>query len=280
MEKIFSKTFFPKAPGGDRYEWKMVETTFLISTKSLFAIKIVASAKNAQQNRSKDDDDLRVALDGFDFGKYEHHQDGDNLKVIVNGTSLKNPHAPTSYKYKNFYFSGDIKGFDVLTITPENLSDPFAFENAIELWYDEKPEISNLKIKYFNNEEFLERLKDFVDLKDYILNRAHLAINSFRISGKMYSARFLEHALETNPPSLIFEPTHPIARKIKTDPTYVKILQKLKENIADCNFDGEIWPEDFTNDEDMKGRINLSWNLCFLIFMILRMKMFHFFFPI
>ena len=67
----------------------MVETTFLISTKSLFAIKIVASAKNAQQNRSKDDDDLRVALDGFDFGKYEHHQDGDNLKVIVNGTSLK-----------------------------------------------------------------------------------------------------------------------------------------------------------------------------------------------
>lgn len=368
MEKIFSKTAFLKAHGGNRYEWKESETAFTISKSGLFAIKIDASAKNAQQNRGRDDDDLRIVLDGFDFGKYERHQemiswkgfgtsaswdgaslkggtktiyffveleqgmhllqffadetpilkgieifkiknnefevtnlkpteklkserkgipwfsfvflgthtktltlavntksaktkrstDGDNLKVVVNGKILQNSYAPKSYKYKNFYFSGDIKEFDILTITHENLSDPLAFENAVELWYDEEPEISNLKIDYFDNEVFLERLKKIVDLKKYVLDRAHLAIGSFRIGGKTYSARLLEHALEINPSPLIFESNHSIARKIKTDPVYSKILQKLKEKLIRGDFDGEIWPEDFTNDKEMSGKINFN----------------------
>jgi len=70
LEKIFSRTSFPRAPGGDRYEWKAAETVFQISIKGLFAIKITASAKNAKQNRAADDDDLRLALDDFDFGAF------------------------------------------------------------------------------------------------------------------------------------------------------------------------------------------------------------------
>lgn len=358
MKKIFLKTSFPKAPGGDRYEWKTAETRFQIPANGLFVIKIEASAKNAQQNRKGDDDDLRVALDDFDFGKYERHQemvswkgfgtsaswdgaslkggtktihffieleegfhtmqffadetptlksieileiknnvfelanlkppgkisserkgiswlgfvflgshtktftlavntkssktkrstDGDNLKVIVNGKILQNPHAPKSYKYKNFYFSGDIKEFDVLTITHENLSDPLAFENAIELWYDEEPEIFSLKIEYFDNEEFLERLKEFIDLRKYVLNRTHVAISYFKLKRKTYSAQFLEHALKTNPHALIFESSHPLVKKIKADPTYGKILNILRKKLAEGNLNGEIWPEEIPGE--------------------------------
>lgn len=71
MEKVFSKKIFPEAPGGDRYEWKEAKTIFDISQGGVFVIKIEASAKEGKQNNSKDDDDLRLALDGFDFGKYE-----------------------------------------------------------------------------------------------------------------------------------------------------------------------------------------------------------------
>lgn len=358
MEKIFSKTSFPKAPGGDRYEWKEAETTFIISGHGLFAIKIQASAKNAQQNFSKDDDDLRIALDGFDFGKYERHQelvswkgfgtsascdgaslkggtktiyffveleqgthtlqffadetptlknievfeikdntfefknlkpsenikserkgipwlsfvflgaqtkiftlavntrsakrksstDGDNLKVIVNGKVQKNPNAQESYKYKNFYFSGDIKEFDIFSITSDKLANPLAFENAIELWYDEEPEISNLRIEYFDNEEFLERLKEFIDLKEYVLDRAHKAISYFKLKRKIYSAQFLEHAVESNPNALVFESTNPLIKKIKADPIYKNIQEKLKEKISNGNLDGEIWPEEIPGE--------------------------------
>lgn len=368
MEKIFSKEFSLKAPGGDGYEWKEVETAFSVSERAVFAIKIEACAKNAQQNRSKDDDDLRVALDGFDFGKYERHQemiswkgfgasaswdgaslkggtktiyyfvelevglhalqffadetptlknieilkiqnntfelknlkplkkikserkgipwlsfiflgaqtkiftlavntksakekggtDGDNLKIIVNGKIQKNPYAIESYKYKNFYFSGDIKEFDIFSIVSDELTDSLAFENAVELWYDETPEISSLEIKYFDNEAFLNRLKEFVDLKTYIIDRAHKAISIFKLAKKPYSAQFLEHSLNPNPSSLIFEPSDSLIKKIKDDPVYEKILKKLQEKISKGNLDGEIWPEDFKDDMEMKGTINLN----------------------
>ena len=352
MEKIFSKTVFPKAPGGDRYEWKDSETIINISQSGLFTIKIDASAKNAKQNSSKDDDDLRVVLDDFDFGKYERHQetiswkgfgtsaswdgaslkggtktiyffvelekglhtlqffadetptlksieifeiknnafelkdlkppeniknkykgipwlgfiffgaqtksltliantksakrknttDGDNLKIILNGKIQKNPYTSESSRYKNFYFSGNIKEFDVFSISSETFDKSFSFENAVEFWYDEEPEISSLKIEYFNQEEFLEQLKRFVDLKEYILDRVHLAISFFKKGKKLYSAQFLEHALKTNPPSLIFNSPQPLIRKIKADPIYKNILEKLEEKIKNGNLEGEIWP--------------------------------------
>lgn len=358
MRKIFSKTVFPKAPDGDRYEWKEAETIFNFSQSGLFAIKIDASAKNAQQNYSKDDDDLRFALDSYDFGKYERHQeaifwksfgtsaswdgaslkggtktiyffveletglhtlkffadetpilksievfeiqnnifelknikppenvkseqkgipwlsfiflgshtksftllagvksaknkdstDGDNLKVLVNGKIIQNPIAAKSYKYKNFYFSGDLRESDVLSVSNEDLSNPLAFENSIELWYDEEPEILNLSIDYFDNEEFLERFEKVFDLKEYILDRAKRAISYFTWIHKPYSAQFLKHALKTSPHALIFNSRHPFVKKIKADPTYEKILKILKEKLMDGNLDGEIWPKDIKGE--------------------------------
>lgn len=360
--------FFLKAPGGNGYEWKAVKTQFNIPERGLFAIKIDVSAKNAKQNHGEDDDDLRIALDGFDFGKYERHQemiswkgfgtsaswdgaslkggtktiyffvelepgihmlqffadetptlksieifeiqnntfelqdikppekikserkgipwlsfvflgaqtkiftlavntrsakrkggtDGDNLKVVVNGKIQQNPHAPESYKYRNFYFSGDIKEFDIFSITSDELAESLAFENAIELWYDEEPEIVSLRIEYFDNEEFLEWLKQFTDLRKYVLKRAHRAIAVFQLIKKPYSARFLEHSLSSNPSSLIFGPTDLLARKIKNDSVYKKILKKLKEKISAGNLDGEIWPDDFKDDPEMQGEITFS----------------------
>lgn len=357
MKEIFSKIFFKKAPGGNGYEWKDVETMFTISQSGLFAIKIDASAKNAQQNRSKDDDDLRIALDGFDFGKYERHQemiswkgfgtsaswdgaslkggtktiyffvelkpgihtlqffadetptlknieifkiqnntfelknfkppekiksackgipwlsfiflgaqtkiftlavntesakrkgstDGDNLKVVINGKIQQNPNATKSYKYKNFYFSGNVKEFDIFSITSDELAEPLAFEHAIELWYDETPKISNFRIEYFDNEEFLERLKKFVDLEKYVRNRAHVAIGYFELIKNRYAAQFLRHSLEKNPKSLIFQKNNPLVRKIRQDPAYEKIIAQLSKKISAGILHGEIWPDDFAD---------------------------------
>lgn len=356
------------APGGDGYEWNGAETVFSIPAPGIFVIKINAAAKNAKQNRSRDDDDLRIALDGFDFGKYERHQemtswkgfgtsaswdgaslkggtktvyffvelepgihtlqffadetptlksieifeienntfelenlkppeniknerkgipwlsfvflgshtktftiaantksaktkhstDGDNLKVVINGKIIQNPHAPTSYKYKNFYFSGDIKEFNIFSITSDELAEPIAFENAIELWYDEEPEILNIKIEYFDNEEFLERLKNFMDLKKYVLQRANWALSYFYGTKRFYSSKFLEQALNSNPSNLVFEFSDPLIRKIKNDQVYEKILQKLKEKILQGNLDGTIWPDDFKDDTEMNGEINFN----------------------
>lgn len=357
MKSIFSRTSFPKAPGGNGYEWKAAETLFDVSADGLFVIKIEARAKNAKQNRETDDDDLRLALDGFDFGKYERNEemiswkgfgtsaswdgaslkggtktiyfffeldkgrhtlcffadktpilknieifeiqnnafelhnltppekiksnqkgipwlsfiflgsqtknlvlranakssrtkgstDGDNLKVVINGKILKNKDANTSRKYENFYFAGDIKESDILLINHEAFSAPLAFENAVELWYDERPEIVSLSIEWFNSEEFFKQIKDYIDLKEYILSRAHAAISYFQITKKPYSAQFLEHSITKNPHSLIFQPNDPLAAQIRRDPVYKKLFEKIKEKISTGVLNGEIWPDDFTD---------------------------------
>jgi hypothetical protein len=368
MKPIFQKNLQLKAPGGNIYEWEFANTKFQVQKNGLFAIKIKASAKNAKQNHSTDDDDLRIALDGFDFGKYENHQekvswkgfgtsaswngaslkggtktiyfftilekgehilhffadntptlknievfeiqnnkfelnnlkplksienkskgipwlsfvflgsqtksftlgvntksaktkgstDGDNLKVVVNGEILNNKEAKTSKKYKNFYFSGDLKEFDVLTITNENISNPITFENAIELWYDETPEILSLNIDFFDNQAFLESLESIVDLKNYITNLVNKIIFYFMITGQSYSEQFIRYAIEDNPDSLVFNCNDPIVKLIKKDSTYKKITEKLKEKIENGILEGEIWPNDFKHDKEMKGHINFN----------------------
>ncbi len=368
MKHIFQKNLQLKAPGGNIYEWKSAETEFQVPRKGLYAVKIEASAKNAKQNNSTDDDDLRIVLDGFDFGKYEKHQekvswkgfgtsaswngaslkggtktiyyfvtleksrhilqffadntptlqsievfeiqennfelknlkpsenikseskgipwlsfvflgsqtksfvlgvntksaktkentDGDNLKVIVNGKIWNNEQAKTSKKYKNFYFSGDLKEFDILTITNEDIGNPIAFENAIELWYDEEPEIFNLNILFFDNQEFLESIKSMVDLRSYITKLVY-AINAyFKISNKPYSAQFIDHSIEDNPAPLIFHSNDAFVKLIKKDSTYNRIVEKLQEKIGNGILEGEIWPKDFKDDKNMKGQINFD----------------------
>lgn len=353
MKTIFSKFTFPKSPGGNIYEWKDADTKFAIPATGLFAIKIIASAKNAKQSTTNDDDDLRIALDGFSFGKYEKHvemvqwkgfntssgwdgaslkggtktiyffaeleqgqhkiqffadrkptiaslevfaiqnnefiladlkplekiesnkkgipwlsfvflgvhgknislnvdtksakekenTDADNLKVIINGKILQNEKAKTAPKYKNFYFSGDIKSIGLLSIEDKDLSNPLAFENSLELWYDEEPKINSLKIKFFDNEEFLKELEPLVDLRKYVLSCLWFAVSCFYSSFQPYSAKFLIHATESNPKPLIFKSNHPIVKKIKSDPAYDKILKILNKRIKEGVLEGEIWPE-------------------------------------
>ncbi len=368
MKYILQKNLQLNAPGGNIYEWESSKTKFQIPKKGLYAIKIDASAKNAKQNNSTDDDDLKMSLDGFDFGKYENHQekvswkgfgtsaswngaslkgspktiyyfvalekgehklqfftdntpmlnsieifeiknnkfdlknlkpaksiksktkgipwlsfvflgsqtktfilgvntksantkgitDGDNLKVIVNGQNWKNPQALVSKKYKNFYFLGDLKEFDILTINNEDLSNPIAFENSIELWYDEEPEMFSLNILFFDNQEFLENMKEIVNLRSYIINLTDLIISYFKIRGKTYSAQFLHHAMEDNPSPLFFQTNDSFVKAVKNDPTYTKIIKKLQEKVEKGILVGENWPNDFKDDENMKGQINFN----------------------
>ncbi|MEK7548152.1 MAG: hypothetical protein AAB540_04620 [Patescibacteria group bacterium] len=90
MKLIFQKIKFPKAAGGNLYEWVDAETSFTTIKTGLFVVKIVASAKNAKQNNSTDDDDLRISLDGFSFGKYEKNAwKGFGSSASWNGASLK-----------------------------------------------------------------------------------------------------------------------------------------------------------------------------------------------
>lgn len=354
MKSIFLKINFPESPNGNLYEWEKAETKFKISEEGLYTIKIVASAKNAKQNNSTDDDDLRIALDGFNFGKYEIHDekiswkgfgtsaswdgaslkggtkriyffieldkgehkiqffadetpqiesvevfkienndfklnnlnppenieskqkgipwlsfvfvgthaknilldvdtksakeknktDGDNLKVIVNGKILQNEKASSSRKYKNFYFSGDIKSTGILSINDENLSNPLAFENSIELWYDQEPVINSIQIGFFDAKKFLEELDLLNYLSNYILNVANLSRIHFKITGRTYSRKFLDHALEPNPSNLIFKSNHPIVKKIKADPVYEKIRELIKEKLDAGIMEGQINPSD------------------------------------
>lgn len=254
MKKVFSKKDFPPSPDGNIYQWHQATTEFNVPEKDQYVIAITASAKNGQQNNSRDDDDLRVIIDGFEFGTQEIHEgkiswkgfgttaawdgaslkggtktvyffmelsddfvhqikfeadvtpsikevtvwqlddlsfelnqmkptenvdvdtkgvpwmsfvftgarpekiditahlkkttkeesDGDNIKVVVNGEILQNLPSPTSKKYKNLYFSGDLTpGESKLLLDAEC----FEFhENAVELWYDQTPEIKKLTI--------------------------------------------------------------------------------------------------------------------------------------
>lgn len=360
MQKIYSKLFFPEAPGGDRYEWKAAETNFQIENTGFFVVKIEASVHNAKQNNSTDDDDLRIAINGFSLGKYQQHDeqiswkgfgtssswdgaslkggtktiyffielakgnhviqfyadnkpsikslevfeieknnfqlrslkptgnigsdkkgipwmsfvfvgaypksllmevetksakeksssDGDNLKVVLNGKILQNEESKSS-KYRNFYFSGDVESTGILALSDKELSGALPFENSLELWYDQQPEIVNLEINLFDAEDFWGRF-ELEDLRKYIIYNVWLIIASFRITLNPYSAKFLQHALNKNPENLIFEANHPIVRKIKADKSYKKIVNKLREKILAGNLEGEIWPE------DLEGKINFD----------------------
>ncbi len=94
MKTIFQKIDFPLSQGGNNYEWEDAETTFEIKDEGIYIIAITASAKNKKQNKTGDDDDLRVTLNNYKFGQEEVHNakkswqgfgtaaswDGDSLK--------------------------------------------------------------------------------------------------------------------------------------------------------------------------------------------------------
>ncbi|MDP2642489.1 MAG: hypothetical protein Q8P62_01455 [Candidatus Peregrinibacteria bacterium] len=351
MKEVFSKINFPVAPDGNIYHWSGVDTSFDVTDNGKYVIQIVASAKNAKQNRSTDDDDLRLVLDGYEFGKYEIHEeqtswkgfgtasswdgatlmggtktiyffcelqsgehhikfyadctpslqeiqvfrmeegevfqlkdlrppknikidrkgvpwisfvflgvkpekfsissvcksakqkggtDGDNLKVIVNGKILHNKKSPTSKKYQNFYFSGDLNNgqSESLNIDSEN----FEFlEDSVDIWYDEEPNVS-VNLSLFDgltswlNSNILEKRK--LDFYKFMLERL---VNGFSLAGYKYSSYFLKHSLSDNMEKLVFGNDSSLASAIKADEAYAKILTIVKDQIKQNILTGQVY---------------------------------------
>ena len=84
----FTKTDFSFSPGGNVYEWKEAETRFTVPKSGKYVIAITASAKNGKQNSTGDDDDLRVVINGYEFGKHENHEE--KMSWHGFGTSFEN----------------------------------------------------------------------------------------------------------------------------------------------------------------------------------------------
>ncbi len=351
MKEVFSKINFPIALGGNIYHLSGADTFFDVADNGKYVICVTASAKNAKQNLSTDDDDLRLALDGYEFGKYEIHEeqtswkgfgtasswdgaslkgctktiyffcelqkgehlikfyadctpslkeikifriedgeifqlkdlsptanikidkkgvpwisfvflgvkpeifsissvcesakqkgstDGDNLKVIINGKILHNKKSPTSKKYQNFYFSGDLNNgqSESLKIGSEN----FEFlEDSVEIWYDEMPNVS-IEIKPFDsvnswaNSGILEIRK--LNFYEFILSALG---RIFSLIGLKYSSDFLKHSLSDNPKNLVFDDKSSLVSEIKKDQTYTNIIAIVKNQIEQGVLNGQVY---------------------------------------
>jgi len=136
MDHVFSKFVFPKAPGGNLYEWNEAETLFSLAQTGLYVIKIVATAKNAQQNRSTDDDDLRINLDGFSFGKYERSTEQISWKGFGNSSSWDGSSLKGGTKTIYFFVELD-KG-----------------DHKVQFFADATPTIKSLEVFYVNENDF------------------------------------------------------------------------------------------------------------------------------
>lgn len=350
MKEVFSKVDFPIAIGGNIYSWKEADTDFEVKNNGKYIVAITATAKNAKQNNSHDDDDLRVVIDDYEFGKYEVHDekiswkgfgtssswngaslqgeektiyfflelqkgkhnlkfyadntpqlkeilvlelnknenfeinnvkpkanlitnkkgipflsfvflgvkpknfqiksicnsaaqkestDGDNVKVVVNGKILQNKKSPTSDKYKNFYFSGNLgKGKkEILKIEPKD----FEFiEDSVELWYDESPEISvDIELfdslKFWKETELTEKGK-LIFYKSTLLTIA----KGFSIINYQYSKQFLEHSLSENPEILIFNNIDKLVSLLRKDAAYKKIINIIQDQLRLGILSGQI----------------------------------------
>lgn len=74
--------------------------------------------------------------------------DGDNIKVYVNGQIVHNPQAPTSDKYKSFFFSGDLSQSKKETLMIPGRDFLLNEQDvSIELWYDETPLLETVKFE-------------------------------------------------------------------------------------------------------------------------------------
>ena len=164
--------------------------------------------------------------------------DGDNVKVVVNGEILHNEQAPASDTYKNFYFSGDLdKGVErSLSITAEAFQ---LFEDSVELWYDQRPTLKQVKIELYENlEDYFDDLED-----ERWLYKKTLEVIAFgaRATGMKYTGDFLSHALKDESEDLVFEKDDPIIQKIKNDKlAYNRILEIIKGELKEGKLEGKI----------------------------------------
>jgi hypothetical protein len=360
MKKIFTKTDYPKAKGGNLYEWKEAETKFNVSQADFYRIDISASAKSGKQKGGSDDDDLRGELDGYAFGKYEVHaektswkgfgtasawdgnslkgaskvnyylvylqkgehlfkfyadgkpsiekfevfrldegenveievlkpesniqtstkgipfmsvilwgmkpqdfsisstvhsaqkknaDDGDNLKIVVNGKIKQNTKAPTSRKYKNFYFSGDLNDekSEVLSLPKED----FEFiEDSVEFWYDQEPSVFvRIKLKK-NPKKWLKKASKAIKWT-YYKSFAFMVWGIFKISLLKYPSAFLKNAMKSSPPNLSFGFRTELASLIKEEPEYAKILNIIANSVKNGILEGQLNLGEKKNNTDV-----------------------------
>lgn len=138
MKTLLHKTEFPQAPGGDRYEWKSAATKFATPEQGKYLIEITASAKNAAKNCSTDDDDLRIALDDYDFGKYEIHDEKVSWKGF--GTASSWDGASLKGNSKTIYFFVELQ----------------RGKHILQFFADKTPTLQELKILQFEKDEPFE----------------------------------------------------------------------------------------------------------------------------
>ena len=175
--------------------------------------------------------------------------DGDNLKVFVNGEILQNEKAPTSDKYKNFYFSGDLnKGkSEVLKIEPK----AFEFlEDSVELWYDESPSVY-VNIDLFDNvNRWISKVEKKI-LQSYYYSFVTTIAVTFKTIGWEYSSQFLFHSLKDKPEKLIFNNDNKLVAKIKENEEYQKIISIIKNQIRKEGESGQVQLGDVKNNLDV-----------------------------
>jgi hypothetical protein len=135
MKIVFLKPKFPAATGGDRYEWNEAETEFMAPENGMYIICITASAKNGTQNGTGDDDDLRMILDDYEFGKDEVHEGitswhGFGVAAAWDGASLRGGQ-------KTVYFFVEFK----------------KGQHILRFMADGKPELNEIKIYQLKESE-------------------------------------------------------------------------------------------------------------------------------
>jgi len=352
MKKLFTKNYNLVAPSGNNYKWKEAKTSLLCVEKGWHLIKITAKAQNSNQKGSSDDDDLRMALNGYELGKYEipqgkeHYEgfdsasswngatlkgntkivylffyatqvtdnkltfyangepyldsiefykldtteifdfpelkpnsiedvdragipwmsfvfigpapaemkifasaesgkqkgstDGDNLKILVNGKIIQNENAPTSDKYKNFYFSGDQLNGNTkeFTIAEKDFAN---LENSVELWYDGNPKLMSVKVKLSDKQNLEDLLGNSLHKKPYYL-LFQSASNLAEVANLKYTALFLRNSLKQSPVNLHYNYKHEIVELIKAENCYKSLVDLVKKEIDAGNQNGEIFP--------------------------------------
>lgn len=135
MKEIFHKDAFPTAPGKNIHQWEEADTTFEIAEDGYYVVAITASARNAAEKKSTDDDDLRAAIDDYEFGKHEAHQ----AKISWRGFG-------TAASWDGASLKGGTKAVYFFVALEEG-------KHSIRFWADEKPTIHEITVSQIEEDK-------------------------------------------------------------------------------------------------------------------------------
>ena len=173
-------------------------------------------------------------------GKQKGSTDGDNLKILLNGKVTQNEESPTSDKYKNFYFSGDqLQGNEKTLNLKKNAF--VSLENSIEIWHDQSPTIHQIDIEFSENYTNLSEFTDGSMQKDFVYLTLHSFIHFMRFINRNYTADFMQNAISQNPKNLVFGEKSRLAKLIRKDTEYQKVIHLIESEINTGQLSGEIF---------------------------------------